>query len=267
MLNLFLAFLLGVIVTVLIVLFVRKVSRRKVFYRLALMKNYWKLVGVFVILVALLFYFVYIFYGKEENFYPILNIVAQLTPWIFAMCIGYYGYIELVENRFNNLQDRGDKALINKLYLRAINYLEEAHKIKPKDFQALANLLEMYLLLKDFEKFDLKIKSLEKIILEKTERAILFYLKILRFTLVEDLGKTRGLIKELVDFVREGDVVLTPSHWGFGDLQGSDVYLKELKTTGRGNILDNVVKYLNRSLSPDDRGQFESSNYELTAAR
>lgn len=58
--------------------------------------------------------------------------------------------------------------------------LEEAHRIKSKDVTLLSNLMELYLILGLYEKFENKVAHYRRITVEESEELILLYLIVLK---------------------------------------------------------------------------------------
>lgn len=233
----------------------------KSFYNKApLIKKYWLFVIPFIAFCVIAYPIVTILSTKQDlsNNLSILN---QATTLIFAIFAGYFAFQQVVENRLEKLKEQGHLYFKQDSYLRAIQYYEEAYSINPKDFSLLSDLLEIYLAIQDYKKFDAKINQLEKLRIEDYEWSTLVYLKTARYLFEQNLGIAKTEIQTYINLVKEKPQCLTIFRWDFSDIKGSDVYKR---LDGESKIIfDNFISYLNKELDDTKKKQFEEGNLTL----
>ena len=219
-------------------------------------RRYW----TFVIAFSLSVFISYILIlNYSKNIDRILNILGQISTLIFAIFVGYFAFLQVVENRIDKLKEEGHRQLKEKAYDRAIKILEEVHSINISDFSNLAELIEIFLIQKYYEKFDKKISLLEKNIVDKKEKLLFFYLKIFFYVFKEHISDAKQYIDQLVEFRKTNPNIL-PS-WDFSDLQNSESN-QSLQGDSK-KYSDNIINYLRGGMSIEDKQKFESGNYLL----
>ncbi len=229
--------------------------------RAPLIKRYWLFVVPFFILSVLLF-FLLLKYSPANMVSTYTTILSQFLTLIFAIFIGYFAFLQLIENRADKLHELGDNYLREKSYLRAISYYKEAHSIDSKDFSILANLAELYLIIQDFISFEEKLDLLNKSVIENSEKIIPLYLKATEYLLKQHKLNATEEINRCVNFIKKCPNALIHFSWNFSDVKNSPAYLildGELK-----DIMDNFIKYLSKELNPEQKERFEAGNYLLT---
>lgn len=257
--HLLVIFCAGVILTLLIQGKIKRIF--KSFYSKApLIKKYWVFVIPFT-LVSLLVYALVVFLSPPENLGNNLTLLNQATTLLFAIFVGYFAFQQVVEYKLDKLKGQANLYFKQPSYLRAIQYYEEAYSINPKDFSLLAELLEVYLCIGEFKKFDEKIGRLEKLIVEDYEKSTAAYLKICEHLFKQDLGSAKTELKSYIDLVQKDPEVLEQFRWDFLDIRKCDLCKKldgEVKA-----IFDNLVSYFNKNLDADRKKRFEIGDYLL----
>lgn len=233
----------------------------KSFYGKApLIKKYWLFVTPFSV-VSISAYVLTFKLSTSENLSNNISLLNQATALIFAIFAGYFAFQQLVEYRLEKLKEQANLYFKQSSYLRAIQYYEEAYSINPKDFSLLAELIEVYLCIEEFKKFDEKIVRLEKLVVEDYERSTVAYLKICKHLFKQDLGTAKTELKSYLDLVQKEPSTLILFRWDFSDIRKSETYKKltgEIKT-----IFDNLMSYLNRNLDEEKKKRFEEGDYIL----
>ena len=256
---LFLAgFLLGIVMTILIQK-IREVSE-DVFRKASLIKRYWTFTIPFFVLASILYVLVFRF-SPELKLQINIEILGQMLTLIFAIFIGYFAFLQVVESRFEKLKEQGYRSLKQKSYRRAREYYEQAHLINPKDFSVLSDLTELYLIIQDNVGFQNKIRLLERTVIETREKIVLFYLRTTRFLLLQDLGNAKSELNELLKFLKESPEFLTHFSWNFDDIRACPSY-KNLKGDPK-LILDNLIAYLQKQLQDAQKRAFENGDVSL----
>jgi len=156
------------------------------------------------------------------------------------------------------LKQEGFNYLKQKGYARAVKIYEQVASIDVKNFYNMAELLEIYLFQKDFTKFDEKISLLRKNTLDERDSLILFYLKISRYLLKENLLEAKEEINKLIIFSKKNPRFF--NIWDFSDMRSSATYTN-LSDGEVKKILDNLIQYLSASMSPENKTKFENGNY------
>src|SRR3989338_4428724 len=154
--------------------------------RAPLLKKYWLFVAIFCLLAVLAYYFVlkYSPSGKIDNY---IQILGQTLTLIFAIFVGYYAFLQVMESRVENLRQHAFGYFKKKLYQRAILMHEQIYSINPKDIVTLGNLLELYLITQNYEKFNLKLPLFKRLVVEEKEQLEFYYFITAQFLLKQYL--------------------------------------------------------------------------------
>jgi|SRR3989344_407442 len=193
-----------------------------------------------------------------------LNLVVQIATLVLGTFATYYALRQLVETRFNSLEEAGMQELKRRHYSRAFEKWREAFYIRPEP-SVFNNLCEALLLIGDYDTFDqyIKISGLrgflkKEIFQEVSDRIILLYLKSIRNLLVKNQGESEKYLSELITLTSKSDALLG-FQWDFIDLQTSNSYQN---LTGEcKNIADNLISYLQKNISPTRKADFEARNF------
>ena len=194
---------------------------------------------------------------SELNTY--INIVGQVTALVFAIFVGYFAFLQVIENRIDKLQDEGYTHFKAKDYSRATKIYEQVFSINTKNFSALSNLLELYLCQRDFEKVKSKLNFLEKSTLDQRDHLVVFYIKIASFILQEYPAEAKTVIIKLIDFKKNNRSLVI--NWQFNDIKQSPAYTSIEENFQK--LFNNVTLYLQNGFSPEDLDKFEAGNYYL----
>lgn len=249
-------FILGVLLTILLR---RKVNELyKSFVSVTpVIRKYWVFIIVFCLLVLAPYILIFIKSPNNDWLDTNLTVLGQISALIFAIFVGYFAFLQVVENRIGKLKEEGFRYFKEKAYSRAIKIYEEVYSIDIRNFNNLAELLELYLIQKDFEKFNRKITLLEKGILDKRDKLILFYLQIMAELLKEHISEAKEKILITTEFQKQNrDVRIS---WDFSDIKMCPAY--SLLAGDTKKYFDNTIKYLTALLNEEERTKFESGDY------
>jgi tetratricopeptide (TPR) repeat protein len=224
----------------------------------SLIKKYWLFVIPFIILGSVSYFFV-LKYSGPEHLQANLTILGQVLTLTFAIFVGYFAFLQVVSNKLANLRERGYANFRKLSYVRAIQCYEEAHLINSKDYNILANLVELYLITQAQEKLEKKLKLLEEIVIEDEEKICYYYLKTARFLFKEDLKTAKEELKVLIEIAKRAPLSYVP--WGFDEIQKTEIYRS--LTGDAKKILVNLIKYISKQLTPEQQKSFESGNYTV----
>lgn len=251
--------ILGIVFGVLIVLLasnpVRKVSR-KFKQRAPLMKKYWIFVIPFVFLNAVAYMVVWRYFYDDTNF----MVLGQISALLFAVFVGYIAFNEFGESKFDKLEESSSQALNRGEFLLAIDRYEEAYAIKPTENAVLGNLLELYLIMGKYDKFDDNLPTYQKNTVEKSEILVSKYLLTLKALIREHMQEARELIAESINFVTENPKARETFHWRNDELKSSDSF--GVMSESAQTMALNYFAYLKRQLSTDEEAMFVSGEYE-----
>lgn len=240
-----------------LIFFRLKVIKTYFLTKAPLIKKYW-LFTIPYIFLSIIAYVVIINNSPVSNISNNLTIINQITTLIFAIFVGYFAFQQVVENRFDKLKEQGHLYFKQQSYLRAIQYYEEAYLINSRDFSLLAELLELYLAIQNFNKFDEKISFLEKLRIEDYEWSTLYYLKITESIFEKNLGQAESTLKEYLKKSKKNPLILMHFSWDFSDIRKSEpckLLKGDLKT-----IFDNFIVYLNKGFDDVKKTQFENGD-------
>lgn len=253
--------LIGIFIGALLILLIQKLFLRfwnNFCNKAALIKKYWLFIIPFVIL-SIVSYFLTFKYSSPEHLQTNLTILGQVLTLVFAIFVGYFAFLQVVENRLEKLREQGYAYFKVQSYRRAIQYYEEAHSINPKSCIILPDLVELYLITQEEEKFKRKLELLEKIVIEDAEKIAYYYLKTAWFLFNEDLRRAKQELSILIDFAKRASLAYVP--WQFDDIKKTEIY-KSLTGDAR-KILDNLISYLSKRLTPQQKNDFENGNYTV----
>lgn len=201
--------------------------------------------------------------GNQIEFINLLIQTATLVLGIFA---AYYALRQLVETRFTGLDEAAMQEHRRQRYNRAFNKWREAFYIRPES-SVFTNLCESLLLFGDYETFDKYMtlldedSSLQKNILEEnSDKIILLHLKSIRNLLVKNQGEAEKHIAEIISVVQDGG--FPNLDWDFLDLSRSQKFL-DLNGECK-KIAENLIMYLKKEFTPEQKAIFESGDYGHT---
>lgn len=226
-----------------------------------LMKDYWKFVLPFFT-ITVIAYVLTIRLSDEVHLNLYVSVLSHFVALVFSIFVGYFAFLQVFENRLDKYKEQGYKCIKDKSFARAKGYYEKAHTIDPTDFPALCNLLEIYLMLGEYSKFNEKIAILEKEAIAPQEETIAHYLKITKYLFQEDLGEAKSLLSDLVSMVKDKPESLVAFSWDFSDIVQAEPY-KKLEGDCKKTI-DNLRKYLNKSIGEEQKNAFEKGDYTLS---
>lgn len=226
-------------------------------------KKYWYFVIPFTVILVALYscLFAFVDDSKVELYTNVLN---QFSTLAFAVFIGYFSFLQVIENRADKLKTEAHQYLSPGVrdYARAVKTFEEIVSIEPNDFFNLANLLEAYLMQKDFQSFDSRIGNLEKCIFTSKDKLIYYYILILYYLLKGHHDDADRYILELVQYTRANSEITM--NWNFGDFKKSDAYSSGLRAESDSRRkFDNVIAYISKVMTPENRTNFETGDYIL----
>lgn len=256
-------FLVGLLIGSMIMFFLKN-TIKKVFNSLflskpSIIKKYLVIVFIYIII------FISAYIGtfkltKPENINNVLNIVNQALTSILAIMAGYLAYIQVVENRVSRLKEEADYKFASKCYTRAIKLHEEIHSIDKKDFSVFAELMELYLINGDFDLFNNNIENLKKVIIEKSEKIIFYYLLISNSILQEKILEAKNKIKDLIN---ENKELNKKVYWSFIDIKENSIDAQRGKQFSPEciKLFNNLIKYLTKQMTDEDIAEFENGNY------
>lgn len=225
-----------------------------------LIKKYWSFIFFFVftsgIGYALIFY-----YAPSVNQSMVIGLYNHFVNLTFAIFVGYFAFLQVVENRLDKLREEADRYLIDKRYPRAIDLYEKCLAINSDEFDIWTNMLELYLIDGRYEKFDEKIGIAKKKKKYSENEIIYLYLLFAKNTLKEDIGGAKEIIRDILEYIKQQPNVLGQVRWGFEDMRGSDKFNSLGESTKK--MYNNLADYLLRKMPPDKKMRFEQGEYEL----
>ena len=216
----------------------------------------------FVIIVSFI-YWIVINNSGESNIDLHISVLGHFVALIFAIFIGYFAFIQVAENRLEKYKDQGFQYIKSRSYLRAKKMYEKAHIIDVSDFLVLANLLETYLFLEEYSNFNEKINALNDEVIDSSDKIVVYYLKIAKYLLQEDLGDAKSQLSDFISYVKDKPESIIRFSWDFSDIVRSDP-CEKLNWESR-TMLDNFRMYLTKSLDGNKKEAFENWDYTLSS--
>lgn len=226
--------------------------------RAPLVKKYWTFVVPLAMLTAVAYTIVAIYFYGEIGF----SLVGQVSGFLLAIFVGYIAFAEFGESKFDKLKESGMAALNRNEISSAKALFEEAHAIKPKEVNLLGNLLEVYVILGFYDKFDAKVKLYEKNVIEDNDKLAVPYLYSLRYLMEQRIGDAEHHISTAIAFVNDKPSVRQRFTWSNEELISSDSFEKLQPSVKK--IVKNLFNFLKQRLVSEDEVKFKSGNYELT---
>lgn len=223
---------------------------------------YWKFVIPFVVLVCFSYVAVFIFVTEQKQ-EIIINLVGQMATLIFAIFVGWYAFIQVINSQAEKTIERAHEYFVSGAYERAKKLYLEAYNLKPDVFSNTAELVELYIVT-DSDEDDLKskLKQLETVALGYREKLVVFYLKTISSLLREDLGTANSHILATIRYVDEHPTE-KGIHWEFAELKNSKRF-KDLKPGSEALVkINNYLKFLEKSLPAHELLRFKEGDYLL----
>lgn len=210
---------------------------------------------VFIFLLLLLITYTLVFKFLNNNNLPIyISIINHVSALTFAIFIGYFSFIQILENKIEKLNSEAFLNMKSKNFSRAQKLYENILTINPSHSDALKNLLELYCIQKDFKNFKQKINLFK--VEEKKDVLIKHYLLFIKRFFEGNDGKAERIIKKSIKFKKSfNDPSKFNNFWDFRDILQCDNY-KQL-TPIRKNIFDGYINYLSGKLNTDEIEKFE----------
>lgn len=208
-------------------------------------QSYWR----FIVVYALAFCGAYILtYHFSTATWRELNIsiLNQVTAMIFAIFVGYYAFLQVVESRADRLLQDSDQAIAQNNPIRAQKILEEADKIRPGSYRILSNLCELYLISDNEGSFNERWPDLDRSAEDVSEKIVALQLDTLRYLLKGHLRDATAAMTRCLDFCKS-----QPNwrlYWQFRELKASKPY-SALKSDFK-SMTDNFISYLEKNLDP-----------------
>jgi hypothetical protein len=217
--------------------------------------------AIFCVFAYFLLFKLEIINGTSDQI-AVLNLIIQSATLVLGVFAAYYALRQLVETRFNSLDESGMHELKRSHYSSAFQKWKEAFYIRP-EARVFTNMCESLLLVGDYDTFDQYVgmsysKSVFKkeIFQESSDQIILLYLTAIRHLLVKNQGEAEKHVLSLIELAKnEG---LLGFQWDFIDLQRSPSY-QDLSGECK-NIADNLISYLSKTIQPVRKDDFESGN-------
>jgi tetratricopeptide (TPR) repeat protein len=228
--------------------------------RAPLIRKYWLFVVPFFLASVAIYVCIYKFSSSnqlENN----ISTAGHFIMLSFTIYLGYLAFLQVIEGRIDNLKQNASLQFRSGRNERAIKTYEEIFNIKPDDFSALAELLELYLIEKRFFPFEQKINILKKSAIGDREHKIVAYLETAKLLFQYGGESAREKISEAVTTFSKklGDI-----SWGFKEVKNSDVYKNSNQDTKR--VFENFTNYLNGSLDKELLEEFEQGSYDVKPA-
>ncbi len=257
-----LVFILGVIS----ILFYQKIVTpffNRLKQKAQLIKKYWTFVFIFVI-VSILIYALILVYIPTGNQSLTISIYNNVLALVFAIFVGYFAFLQVVENRRDKLREEADRYLqIEKNYPRAIDIYEKCLAINADDFDAWANLLELYLITGRYDTYNEKINIAKDKKKYSENELVYLYLLFANDLMKEDIGNAKRHIGEIVTYVRDNPSSLSQFRWGFEEVKSSAKFISLNINTKK--MYTNLADYLLRTMSSDRKTKFENGEYDATS--
>jgi len=227
-------------------------------------KKYWYFVAPFSFSLIILYSGLFFLIEDNVKIELYINVLNQFSTLVFAIFIGYFSFLQVIENRADKLKNEAHNYLHPSIkdYARAVKNFEDIVAIEPNDFYNLANLLETYLIQKDFQSFHVRMDHLKKCIFTPKDNLVYYYVMILYFLLKGHHDDADLYVNELIQYTKANSEITM--NWNFGDFKSSDTYSNSLKTESDGRRkFDNLLKYITKTMSAEDRAIFEAGDYIL----
>lgn len=224
--------------------------------RAPLVKKYWLFVIPFAIFNGA-GYLIIVRWFYEEN---VISVFGQISATIFAIFVGNIAFSEFGENKFDKLDASAHRCLGRREFTSAMIKFEEAHSIKPKETDVMANLLETYLICGMYDKFDSKISMLERHAIEDRAKLNHFFLACARQLVIEHMSEAKMEIKKSIEFVNDNPRVRDRFSWSMDEMMASPAYLALGESTRK--VYSNYFAYMKRQLSDEAEARFVAGHYE-----
>lgn len=192
------------------------------------------------------------------------NLMVQVAVLFLGIIAAFFALRQLVEARFNGLDEMALRDLRRKQYLRASQRWSDAFRIKQEP-DVYLNLCEALLLQGDYVNFDDRFSLSAKkgffktdLITEDSDKLVLNFLGMMRHLLVKNQGVAENYVREIINLVKNNSA--QSLNYSFDDIRTSKVYL-DLEDGDCKKIVENTMKYISKSFSQEERISFEGGRY------
>ena len=225
--------------------------------RAPIIKKYWLYIVPFVVLTTVAYVVMWRYFYDPIHF----EVLNQATSLALAIFVGYIAFSEYGEGKFDKLVESAQESLARHEFNTAKLRLKEAHAIKPKDNAVTADLLELYLILRLEDDFDVLIEAYGNNFIEESDQLIHQYLLTLKPLLNEHMREGKAQIIKLIQLVNDNPNIRERFHWNNETLLASDTF-RLLSSENSRKILTNLYAYLNRQLNNDQEKSFVEGKYD-----
>lgn len=227
--------------------------------RAPIIKKYWAFVIPFLIVLTVGYVLIFR-HSSEQSLANNLTLVGQISGLIFAVFVGYFAFLQVVEYRRDKLKDEGFRYIKAKSYNKAVKNYTQVCSITSDNFEDWAVLLELYVIQKNFISFDEKISTLKKNQLDSTDHLVTHYLIASRYLFDENLPPARNEIINAINYEKSNPTI-NPYFWDYSDIKTCEAYTK--LTGDPKKIFDNFIAYLTNGLTPENKIRFEGGDFLL----
>lgn len=228
-----------------------------------LIRGYWLFIAIYI--PTLIFAYIgLILYVPDlyKEFY--LDMLGQVATISYAIFTGYYAFLQVAQSRLDKLSTLALEELRSSKYIRAIKLYEQCLRIKPDELDIVLNLMELYLIQKQFSDFDSLHERAIKLSVEASDIVKIHMLTATRYIVRQDIDMLKESIGRLVEYIKINAECLRSYAWEYADMKSSDTYKKLEPQTKI--YYTNIEKYLSGKLKPEEKTSFESGDYLISTA-
>jgi tetratricopeptide (TPR) repeat protein len=229
---------------------------RRFFKNAKLIRNYWLFVILFFVVNIIIYSIVLTQPGLNNEVF--VSVINQFSGLLFAIFTGYFAFSQVMESRFEKLENEALSHFRRRNYTDAIKTYESAHAIKRKDSSVLSNLIELYVIQGQYSKADDQLSLLRKITPpEKSE--VPHIVCAISYIFRGHLGEASEAIGSIVEIIKSRERRTYYPRWNFDEIKVSPKY-GSLKGDAKKS-LDNLEKYIKRELSEELNQKFEAGDH------
>lgn len=244
-----------------------KIGFKKLQEIFSIVPGFWWIVFSLIIL-AIPSYILVFHLSNDLSLDRNLSLLNTIVTLIFAVFIGYYAFVQVAENRAEKNLETG-RNLLHRMqqYVKAMYYYELAIRFKINDFNTTAELLELYLVNSEDEKFASLLTRFEskskKYFLDKYDNVIIFYLKITKEIFDGNIRKAESLIREAIKYIQDHPGSIKPGLWGFEEIKAAGRYAELGSATDSKKYIDNFILFITNQLDQSKKERFINGDFRL----
>lgn len=252
--------LLGVIIPLLIK-FISSGAGRLYILKARLIKRYWLICAIFILISVIVYLSIFKRYTGDSLDHAI-SVVGQNITLLFAIVVGYFAFEQVSIQKAEQKQKTGYENLRQRKLGRAKSDLEDSLSLDPSNINTLLNLTELYLITADYKAFNEKVILLESMVIDRPEKVLLHYLKVIYALFTKGYDDA---VREINICVKEeGSINIaerTIPRWGYGEIVLAEPFKRFNENEKK--LVEIYFRYLQNALNTEEMVAYRNGDLLL----